>query len=132
MVPTVPLPPAVPLTLQFTVTGVPPDPMAVNACFPPRGTVAELGETEMAGGGGGGGGVELPPPQPAIVRNTTQIRISVHELRIEIVSPPHRDETQLLLKMSLRKGGKSPLRVVAGLWIEVVWRLVTRIHRRPG
>ena len=53
MAPIALLPPAIPFTLQFTATAVPPEPVAVNACFPPSGTVAELGDVLMAGGGGG-------------------------------------------------------------------------------
>jgi len=109
MVPIELLPPATPFTLQFTVTGPPPELVAVNACFPPRGTVAELGEVEMAGGGGGGGGVELPPPppQPKIVRIKVKLRMIVHEMRMRNRVPP-------LLEP------KHYLRVVADSWLEVV------------
>jgi len=82
------LPPAIPFTLQFTETGAPAEPVAVNACLPPRATVAELGEVEMAGGGGGGGGVELPPPHPKIIRTKVQLRMIVHETRIRTGVPP--------------------------------------------
>jgi hypothetical protein len=74
----------------------------------------------MAGGGGGGGGVELPPPHPAIARNKTQLRMITYELRIEISV------------LSTQGHLESILRVVAGLGIEVVWKLVTRIHRTTG
>jgi len=84
MAPIALLPPAIPFTLQFTATAAPPEPVAVNACFPPRGTVAELGDVLMAGGGGGGGGVELPPPpQPMASRIKEQPTTILQKLRIE-------------------------------------------------
>src|ERR1700722_15246053 len=48
MVPTVELPPAIPLTLHDRLVAEPPATVAVNICEPPVGTFADGGETEMA------------------------------------------------------------------------------------
>ena len=76
IVPTVALPPDTPATLQFTATGEPFE-VAVNACWAPSATVAELGETLTPLGVGVGMGVGvgvgvgmgvLEPPPPHATR----------------------------------------------------------------
>src|SRR5215831_395769 len=70
MVPTVGLPPAVPLTCQVTTVFVVPVAVAVNCFDAPGPTVAEAGVTVTVIGGGGG---VLPQPQEPRNRETSSI-----------------------------------------------------------
>src|SRR5579859_3089141 len=74
MVPTVLLPPAVPLTFQLTAclaaVAAAPCELALKLCVLFRPTVAELGVTTMVGGGG----VEPPPPQDCKIKRANTMK----------------------------------------------------------
>jgi hypothetical protein len=83
--------PMVVLKLQFTATGVPLGPLAVNACDPPKASTAEAGETVRPGAGVGVGPavLEWPPPQATSPSNraSAQEPLSIFIIRSTVVEP---------------------------------------------
>src|SRR5579883_1863254 len=78
MVPTLVLPPVMPLTCQFTVVALVLLTVAVNCCVEPSCTLAVAGDTVTVGLGGGGG-VLLPPQADRVITAKTAMaaRIAV-------------------------------------------------------
>ena len=101
IVPTEPLPPAIPFTAQVTPVFVALLTAAVKLCVAPSNTEPVGGETatEIVGGGGGGGGatgLTPPPPQPSVhapaVRSTHRNTATTPVLRLVPHTHMHRGE----------------------------------------